>query len=170
MRFAHRPLRALVLLVTVFAAACGNDEADSRIFGTAFTLRDGAGQEATTFARGASITFDLSVRNRTASPQTIPFSSGQLFEFQVFPRDADSPLWMRSTGLVFTLNQPKVSLGPGERRSFSAVWDQIADDGAAIGAGVFEARGFLDVLAGLGVRPLEDPRVADVHALEFTVQ
>lgn len=158
--------RAALLAVLVAATGCG-DDGDGGAFAVALTLRDGAGQAATTFALGAPITLELSVQNRSDRTRILTFGSSQTFEFQVFAQESEAPLWTWSRGGIFTPVIQSMSFEPGEVRTFTAVWDQVADDGAAVGAGTLEARGFLTVLVGPHVDLPENRHAAGVRRVAF---
>ena len=161
---------AVTLVLVLYAGGCGDDDASSRTFATAFTLRDASGDERTTFAAGETVTMTLEVRNRTKERQTIPFLDSQTFDFEVARDGSSAPLWRAFDGAVKLPITGELEFAADETKIFSFEWHQVDNDDVPVGTGRFEARGYLTPARCAGCAPLPDSSVADVHRRELVIR
>lgn len=86
---------------------------------------------------GAPVVLTLTVTNPARSPVTLEFSSGQKYDFEV--RRAGQVVWRWAADRMFTQALTSLTLGPGERLSFSERWNQKDNQGQQVPAGTYEA-------------------------------
>lgn len=125
-------------------ARIGDDDLDSGDgprFSTRLILRDSAGAESYSFARGELITFELSVRNRTDRTVTLTDCCPPDREFFVFDEDSRRLRWKWTEGRVFPAVLEDLVFGPQETKIFMAEWNQVTRSGEMIASGLYEARG-----------------------------
>jgi hypothetical protein len=103
-------------------------------FTTTLVLKDAAGTARNTFQAGELITFELSVRNRTAQPVELDFRSGQQYDFFAFKSGTTDLVWLWSASALFTQAESTLTFAAGETRVFSVTWAQGT-------RGTYEARG-----------------------------
>ena len=119
----------------------GSGNGDS--FVTTLRLRNAAGTEIYQFARGETITFELTVRNRATGARTVHLASTQSNEFLVYEDDEETPIWFMSQGLAFATVVTPVEFAAGETKVMSYTWDMELEDGTRLGAGTYDARGLM---------------------------
>jgi hypothetical protein len=125
-------------------ARIGDDDLDSGDgprFSTRLVLRDSAGAESYTFARGELITFELSVRNRTDQTVTLADCCPPDREFFVFEEGSRRLRWKWTEGRAFPAVLEDLVFGPRETKIFMAEWNQVTQSGEMIATGEYEARG-----------------------------
>jgi hypothetical protein len=148
----HVLVRVLLLFCIGFVVAsygCNGSDGDSDtggIFITSLYVLDTGGQEKSAFSLAQQIQFELNVLNTSSSSQTLYFSSGQMYEFIV--REAGTPdvIWRWSHDRAFTQHMHSLTFESGERKTFSALWDQTDsraefNGGVQVDPGVYEAQG-----------------------------
>jgi hypothetical protein len=107
---------------------------DGPTFTTTLVLRDAAGTAKNTFQAGELITFELSVRNRTAQPVELDFRSGQQYDFFAFDSGTTNLVWLWSSAALFTQAESALTFAAGETKVFTVTWAQG-------NRGSYEARG-----------------------------
>jgi hypothetical protein len=126
------------------SASIGDDDLDSgngTRFTTRLVLRNSAGTESYTFARGDLITFELTVRNRTDQTVTLAGCCPPDREFFVFEEDSRRLRWKWTEGRAFPAVVQDLVFTPQETKIFLAEWNQVTASGEMIAAGEYEARG-----------------------------
>lgn len=126
------------------------DSGDGPTFTTLLALRDSAGTERSRFDRGELITFELTVRNRTAETVTVSLGSTQTSDFFVFRNGANQPAWYWSQDKAFPAVVTPLVFGPNETKVLSVTWNQEIPDGTFLPRGSYEARG---AIMAVGVLP-----------------
>lgn len=126
------------------------ESGDGPTFTTTLRLKDSAGNEQDTFRRGELITFELTVRNRTAEPVTVDLSSTQDSNFFVFRNGANTPIWNAAHGLAFATVITPLTFAGNETKVITLTWSQEIPDGTFLTRGSYEARG---AVMGVGVLP-----------------
>ena len=119
-------------------------------FTTTLVLRDSAGTEKYTFQRDELITFELTVRNRTAQPVNVSLSTTQASDFYVFPNGGNSALWFCSTGMAFPTVVTTLTFAGNETKIMQCTWNQQLSNGTSLPFGHYEARG---LVTAVGVSP-----------------
>jgi hypothetical protein len=71
--------------------------------------------------RDQPVRFDLVVTNKSRRPVTIPFNTGQRFDFEV--EQEGKLIWNWANQRLFTQMVSSVTLNPGESKEFTARWD-----------------------------------------------
>ena len=112
-------------------------------FTTTLVLRDSSGAEKTQFQRGELITFELTVRNRTAQPVDVSLSTTQASDFFVFPNGGNTALWFCSTGMAFPTVVTTLTFIANETKIMQCTWNQTLPDGTQLPFGNYEARGIV---------------------------
>jgi hypothetical protein len=107
---------------------------DGPTFTTTLVLKDAAGTVKNTFQAGELITFELTVRNRTAQPVELDFRSGQQYDFFAFRSGTTELVWLWSAAALFTQAESTQTFAAGETKVFSVTWAQGT-------RGSYEARG-----------------------------
>lgn len=145
-----RMLRALfgVLLAGMLlgSSQCQNTNNDGTnsngpIFVTTLAVEDADGNATSSFSLGEQIQFVLSVRNRTSSSQTLSFSTGQQYNFEVLDSGTDTEVWTWSLGQLFPQITSTLTLQAGETQTFTVTWDQVDDNTQAVASGNYEVIG-----------------------------
>jgi hypothetical protein len=131
------------------------DSGDGPTFQTTLVLRDSAGTETYRFARGELITFELTVRNRTAQSVTVTLGSTLTSMCLAFEAGENEPAWHSAAGLALPAVLTSLPFGPYETKVISHTWHQEMADGRFLPRGHFEAR---CGLAAVGV--LQQPLAA----------
>ena len=113
---------------------------DGPTFSTRLVMRDSAGNETYSFTRGELITFEVTVRNKTAQPVDLQYTgiSGAAF---VFTRGGDEPLWYPGYGTMFAQVVQTVRLDANETKTYSITWNQELPNGTFLTRGNYRARG-----------------------------
>lgn len=106
-------------------------------FTTSLILRDAAGQAATSFREGETITLELTVRNRTSHVVELDFASGQQYDFFALRSGTSSVVWLWSSTALFTQAESQLTFAAGESKVFRVTW------APTVGRGSYEARGAL---------------------------
>ena len=94
----------------------------------------------TTFSQGEAVSMALSITNCGSQPVNRRYSSSQLFDFDV--RQASGlKVWHWSHGLGFLAVITERTFQPGERVTYTAVWNQVNNDGREVPPGRYEVLG-----------------------------
>jgi hypothetical protein len=139
------------------------EEVSGPTFTTTLVLRDSAGAEKTSFQRAELITFELTVRNRTAQPANVSLSTTQASDFYVFPNGGNTALWFCSTGMAFPTVVTTLTFAANETKVMRCTWNQELANGTFLPNGDYEARG---IVTAVGVSA--DP--ATQHELASTLR
>jgi hypothetical protein len=123
------------------------DSGNGPTFTTNLVLRDSAGARTTAFTRGETITFELTVRNRTTDTVRLEDGHPPDSDFVVFDDGTDDVRWQRNEGRAFPAVVAPIVFAPGETRTFTVEWDQVLIDGRMLGVGDYEARGVIPFAA-----------------------
>ena len=114
-------------------------------FETRLVLRNASGQESTGFAAGETVTFVLTIRNRSGAARTLTQPTTQTHDCAVY-READgkdAAVWRWSSGRVFGQALTGLPLAPGESRTFTVSWSAADDEGAPLRPGAYRAEGWV---------------------------
>ncbi len=117
-------------------------------FVTTLILRDSTGTEKYTFARNELITFELTVRNRTADAQTVNLATARSRDFYVFDDGEETALWNATHDQVFATVVTPLDFAANETKTMSFTWNQELPDGSFLEVGNYDARG---LVAAIGV-------------------
>jgi hypothetical protein len=119
------------------------DSGNGPTFTTSLVLRDSSGAQATRFDQGETITFELTVRNRTNT--TVRLESGHPpdSDFVVFDDGTDDVRWRHNEGRGIPLVVTPIVFAPRETRTFTVNWDQLLLNGTMLVNGNYEARGVI---------------------------
>ncbi len=82
------------------------------------------------YTPGETVRFTLRLANPFAEPLTLPFRSGQRFDFVVKDED-DADVWRWSHDKAFIMVLGSETLEPGDERVYEAEWDQKPSPGMA---------------------------------------
>lgn len=127
-------------------------------FTTALVLRDAGGIERYTFRPGESITFELTVSNRTSQDAEVSFT-GFTGTVDVFTPGGNESLWNPYNDRLFAQVIRTQNFGAGETQVFRFVWNQVLPTDSNLGLGIYEARG--EFLAGVRLGGPNGPAVDD---------
>jgi hypothetical protein len=119
------------------------EEVSGPTFTTTLVLRDSAGTEKTSFQRAELITFELTVRNRTAQPANVSLSTTQASDFYVYPNGGNTALWFCSTGMAFPTVVTTLTFAANETKVMQCTWNQELANGSFLPNGRYEARGIV---------------------------
>lgn len=122
----------------------GNDDLDSGNgprFSTRLVLRNAAGSETYTFDRGDLITFEITIRNRTAETVRLQGCCPPQSDFFVFDEGDEDVRWQWSEGRAFPAVVEDLVFAANETKTMQVTWNQITRSGASLGAGQYDARG-----------------------------
>jgi hypothetical protein len=150
MRRILRTLAALSALALLLGNSnCSkNDSSDAPQFVTSIALQDSSGQPTTVFAKGDTVQFVITIRNRTAQAQTLFFNSDELLNLAVVDAGSASVVWTcdndTTTACLIgsNLGTPSTS-GSGfneidfkafETKTVTVTWNQTDDSGAQVPA------------------------------------
>lgn len=107
--------RSLNLGGLLVVLACAGQETEPPVVATAVTdstfplsLRT----DRPVYVPGEAITLTLVLRNATAAPQTLEFSSGQRYDFAI--EDARAPVWRWSASQAFIQMLGEENIAPGD--------------------------------------------------------
>lgn len=103
------------------------------------------------YGAGQPVSFAMSVRNSGSKPVTINFPSSQNFDITIAL--GSKTVWQWSYNRMFGQIFRTVTLAPGEKRTFTATWNQTTNDGARVAPGKYKVNA---QLAALG-RPAFPP-------------
>jgi hypothetical protein len=135
------------------------EEVNGPTFTTTLVLRDSAGTEKTSFQRTELITFELTVRNRTAQPANVSLSTTQASDFYVFPNGGNSALWFCSTGMAFPTVVTTLTFAANETKVMRCTWNQELSNGTFLPNGNYEARGLVTAV-GVSADPSSQHELA----------
>jgi hypothetical protein len=139
-------------------------------FTTTLVLRDSAGTEKSSFARGELITLELTVHNRTDQAQTVNLSSPQATDYFVFRDDGDEPLWNATGGTAFPAVITPLLFAPNETKVASITWNQEIPGGTFLQRGTYDARAAVMVVGVFAPdNDLLAPHELASNLREFTV-
>ena len=151
----HIIIRVLLILCIGFSAisyGCNGDNGDNgngnegtseSFFVTYLYVLDTNGQEKPEFSSGEEIQFELNITNNSDSPQSLTFSSGQLYDFAVRLQGTSNIIWLWSNDKVFTQFGTTLTFDSGETKSFTELWDQMDNDGVPVDPGLYEVQGII---------------------------
>ncbi|MGH8707992.1 MAG: BsuPI-related putative proteinase inhibitor [Burkholderiales bacterium] len=111
-------------------------------FETRLVLKNTAGKESVEFRGRESITFAVTIRNRSDAARTLTLPSSQTYDCIVYS-GKDREVWRWSAGRMFTQAITELSLAPGESRSFTLTWNQTDRKGAPLPAGDYRVVGLV---------------------------
>ena len=123
---------------------------DGPTFTTTLVLKDASGAVKSSFQADELITFELSVRNRTAQAVELDFSSGQQYDFFAFRSGTSDLAWLWSSTALFIQAETTLTFAAGETKVFTVQSSQGT-------RGLYEARGavLFDALATNRLAPHE---------------
>lgn len=84
---------------------------------------------------GQPVEFVYAIRNRGSQPVTYTFSSAK--QFDVWVKLGDKEIFRHSKGRVYATAITRLTLRPGETKTFAARWDQRDEKGNQVGPGVY---------------------------------
>jgi hypothetical protein len=117
-------------------------------------LQDASGNVTDTFQRDEEIQMILTVRNRTDETQTIQFPGSRQSDFVVVRENTDDVVWQQSDDDGAPSTTPStLEFAPNQVRTFTALWDQIDNNGDSARVGAYEARGVI-IFDGFEGNPL----------------
>jgi hypothetical protein len=88
------------------------------------------------YAPGQPITMKFTVSNTTKKSLDYNFATGQQYDFSVADTKG-ATVWTWSKGRMFTQALGRLSLAPGQKKVFSAVWNGRDAQGKAVSPGVY---------------------------------
>jgi len=91
--------------------------------------------------RAGMVEMELLARNGSDRAVSIPFSTGQKFDFEIW-RD-NKLVWRWSQGRFFTQSLNSVTLEPGGTQTYRATWNLRTSDNMRVPAGRYLVRGYL---------------------------
>jgi hypothetical protein len=91
-----------------------------------------------------TIQMSLRVFNSSDRPITLPFASGQQFDFMIF-NDDNQLVWKWSEGKFFIMILTDLILAPGESKTFNASHVFVDKDGGSMPEGLYTVTGRLAV-------------------------
>lgn len=116
----------------------------------------------TRYQPGERVAFTFTIANPTNKAVGYDFPSSQQFDVTVSdPKNA--PVWDSAQGMVFAQGVTHLTLKPGQKKSFEAVWNGRDVQGRPVAPGVYSARARLTssnrpaVTGGIIVDPDTDP-------------
>ena len=117
---------------------------DGPVFVTSVAVEDANGNPTSTFLSATNIQFVLSVRNRSTSNQTISFSTGQQYNFEVVQSGTVNEVWTWSVNQQqFSQNTTSLTINAGQTQTFTVTWNQSNDSGQQVPTGSYEVIGGL---------------------------
>ena len=140
------------LLAALLAAPAGGCAAreeksvDRPDFETRLELKNAAGEAAREFRSGETITFVVTIRNRSAAPRTLTLPTSQTHDCIVTSAD-HREVWRLSSGRMYAQMITEWTLKPGETRSFATPWDPLDVSGRPLPGGEYEAVGLVPARA-----------------------
>ena len=137
--------KSLTTILTIFLCiilmSCENDDSNNTLLQnieTNLTITEGAGNESAVFDQGESLIFVIKIRNLTNETQTLRFSSGQLYDIEVYDAD-DNLIWNWANDKAFLTVETELVFIPNEIKTFEEIWDQISNEGNPISLGTYNA-------------------------------
>jgi hypothetical protein len=141
---------------------------DEPSFVTLLSLQDFEGTETTLFDRGEEITLDLTVRNRLDSASQVDLPDGRTADFVVVRENTNDVVWQWSKNqAAFPTTAHTLEFAAAESKPYSVTWNQQTDNGNAVSAGTYEARGVL-VYSGFDSNPLTSNQLGST-LVRFTI-
>jgi len=145
-RIIHIAGVALLALMLLGANQCQTSTtngigSDGPVFVTTLAVEDANGNAASTFNSGDPITFVLSVRNRSSTSQTISFSTGQQYNFEVVDSGTATEVWSWSLTQSISPNSSSLTINAGQTQTFTGTWNQLNDSNQLVPTGTYEAIG-----------------------------
>ena len=118
---------------------------DGPVFVTTLAVEDANGNSVSTFLSTTNIQFVLGIRNRSTSNQTIAFSMGQQYNFEVLQSGTATEVWTWALdqSQPFSQNSSSLTIKAGQTQTFSVIWNQLDDNGQQVLAGSYEVIGGL---------------------------
>lgn len=133
----------------------GGGSSSNPDFVTELTLKNANAEITDTFDRGEEITLVLTVRNRLKTAATVQFTTTRREDFVVVRENSSNVVWKWSTARgPFPANNNELNFDAGETKTFTALWNQIGDNGVQVLPETYEARGVL-FYAGFDSDPLK---------------
>ena len=128
-------VRSVLIVVCIGLSACSDPDVCDQMEMT-LTIKSQAGQPASTFSVGDTVTFESRLTNRGVVPQTIEVIGCGLVDYDVLDENGNDVL---PEPLASCAGMPPVTLGPGDFEQQVRTWDM--DDSAAptpVPAGSYE--------------------------------
>ena len=111
-------------------------------FETRLALKNAAGDAASEFSGGETITLVVTLRNRTDAPRTLALPTSQTHNCLVYDGN-HKEVWRYSAGRMFVQVITELTLSPGESRTFTVTWKQTDTQGRPVPPGDYEAVGLV---------------------------
>lgn len=99
-------------------------------------LVQGVKAERPSYGLGECILFEYTIQNNTNQTVTYTFPSSKQYDIWV-TRGGDEELYRMSKGKAYLTMMTSMTLGPGDRKSFSTVWNQKDTSGKQCGPGSY---------------------------------
>ena len=134
-----------VLLWLVLATpgpVVGDENVAASDFETRLVLKNTAGKESVEFRGRESITFAVTIHNRSDAVRTLTLPSSQTHECIVFSGKSEE-VWRWSAGRRFAQVITELSFAPGESHSFTSTWDLTDRKGAPLPPGDYRVVGLV---------------------------
>lgn len=147
-----------------------NSDADAPQFVTSLTVENTSSQPTTAFAQGEPIQFLLTIRNRSASAQSLFFNSDEVLNLAVVDTGTATVVWTcdndTTTACVIgtSLGTPstggagfnEIDFQPFETKTVTITWNQTNDSGAQVaindgGTAITDTTGKYEVFGGFTV-------------------
>ena len=108
----------------------------------------------TRFKIGEPVSFSLKAINTSKKPQALEFSSAQRFDISI-ANEAGAQVWSWAANKRFAESLGKLSLAPGESKTFEAAWDGQALPDAKIAPGTYTVQATLTSAPPVLAPPLQ---------------
>lgn len=133
-----------------------NNDAGTPQFVTSIAVQDANNLPASAFAKGDTIKFVLTIRNRSNSSQTLWFNSSQEYNLAVVQAGTNDVVWNWDATQTFTSQFTSLEFTAGETKTFTVTWDQAGNDSVQVDTGKYEVIGGFTVYNTTGAGSAAD--------------
>lgn len=162
-RFLAGALCMLLLLGNNQCTNNNNTNNGAPVFVTTLQVQDAGGNAATSFVTGVTIQFQITVRNRTSSAQTLFFNGSEQSNFAVIDSNGNV-VWTSDHGTPACTSGTSGSSCTGtsaaipaeSSTTFTASWTQVNNSNNTVALGTYEVIGGVTVFNTTGLTKAQD--------------
>lgn len=126
-----------IIFLFALSFSCSDSDNPEDNFVTTLNILNENGDDITIVPYGIPVTFNFGFENITQKVQTVKFTSGQLYDLEVY-NSQGMLVWNFANDVVFPAAITELVFNPGEIKIFEEIWDQTSNEGVQVPAGIYD--------------------------------